>query len=125
MTNGGVADLNGAFEFDEFEFRHHVGKVDGEIRGIHLAGKDFFEAFVGAVQAVDRQLIARDICGSEKGKTLNVVPMRVADKEMNMKRLLLKLAKHSHARFAHAGAAVEEQNRVSAANFNARRIPAE
>ena len=62
--------------------RAQVAHLDREIRVLHLTGHRLFETALEADRRVDVQLGAGQERGDEEGKALDVIPVGVADEEV-------------------------------------------
>ena len=82
----------------------------GKIFAVELAAKNRFEIFAEALGAVDVQLEAGRVGGSEKRETLDVVPVGVGDEKVQPSRGGLG---DLEAEFADAGAGVEDETVVA------------
>ena len=60
----------------------HLGQVDREARMVHLAGERLLERARDVVAAVEVDDVARDERGIEEREALDVVPVHVAEEEM-------------------------------------------
>src|SRR5581483_8306100 len=93
-------------------------------RVLHLPGHRLFQTLLESERRVDVQLGARDERGHEEWKALDVVPVRVADEEMQTQRLGKRL-QQMEAELAGTGAAVEHDDRsVRRAKLDARGVAA-
>src|SRR5205807_1870108 len=74
------------FKLGVMDAAPEVLQLHRKVRILHLAGKRVFETALKCGRAVDVQLISWEKGRSEKRKSLNVVPMRVADQQMDSLR---------------------------------------
>ncbi len=103
----------------EVDARAQVAHLDREVRVLHLPGHGLLEAALKADRRVDVQLGARQERGDEEGKALDMVPVGVADEQVQANRLRHRL-RQVQAELAGAGAAVEDDHRsVGGADLDA------
>jgi hypothetical protein len=92
--------------------------LDREVRVLHLTRKRIFETPLERNRAVNVQLASGQKCGREKRKSLNMIPMRVADQQMNSMRT--QALEHVETKQAYSGTAVENDScAIVGADFDA------
>ena len=95
----------------EVDPRAQVAHLHREVRVLHLPGHRFLEAALEAERRVDVQLRARQEGGDEEGEALDVVPVGVADEEVQAHGPRHRLGE-MQPELARAGAAVEDDDRA-------------
>jgi len=101
-----------------------LAELHGKVRVLHLPRHRLLEAPLEAEGRVDVQLGAGQKGGDEERKALDVVPVRVADEEVESHRLRHR-PHEVQAEPARAGAAVEDDDGpVGGAHLGARRVAA-
>src|SRR5436309_7306354 len=101
-----------------------LAELDGEVRVLHLPGHRLLEAPLEAARRVDVQLGPGQERGDEEREALDVVPMGVADEEVESHRLGHR-PNEVEPEPADAGAAVEDDDGpVGGAYLGARRVAA-
>jgi hypothetical protein len=112
-------------ELGEVDARAQVAELDGKVRVLHLPRHRLLEALLEAERRVDVQLRARDEGGNEERKALDVVPVRVADEEVQTERLGHRL-QEVQPELARARPAVQHDDRpVWRPELHARGVAAE
>ena len=96
-------------ELREVDARAQVAHLDREVRVLHLAGHRLLEPALETDRRVDVQLGARQERGDEERKALDVIPVGVADEEVEPKGLGHRLDQ-MQAELAGAGAAIEDDH---------------
>jgi hypothetical protein len=96
-------------ELGEVDARAQVPQLHGEVRVLHLPGHRLLEALLEPERRVHVQLGAGNERGHEERKALDVVPVGVADEEVQPQRLGHRLHQ-VQAQLAGAGAAVEDDD---------------
>src|SRR5262249_43066041 len=112
-------------ELGEVDAGAQIAQLHGKVRVLHLPRHRLFEALLKAERRVDVQLDAWNERGDEEGKALDVVPVRVADEQVQVDRRLQRL-REMQAQLAGAGAAIEhDDGAVRRADLRAGRVAAE
>ena len=96
-------------ELVEVDARAQVAQLHREVRVLHLARHRLLEPALEAHRRVDVQLGSGQERRDEEGEALDVIPVRVADEEVEAHRLRDRL-RQVHAELAGAGAAVEDDH---------------
>src|SRR6266481_4335815 len=110
------SDLNGAEvkgAFDKVMVANRgaeLAKCHREIRVLHLPGEGILQALPQTLRRVDVPFVPLDEERREKGKTLDVVPVRVSEQEMTAHGALARRYEAS-AQIMSTGAAVEDNQR--------------
>ena len=82
-----IADAEEAlFELGVMKAAGQFLELDREIRILHLAGKRIFETSLESRRTVDIQLGSGQESRGEERETLNVIPVRMPDQQMNAMR---------------------------------------
>jgi hypothetical protein len=100
----------------ERHLRAHVGEMNGKARMVHLTRERFFERARDVVAAIQVNRISGDERRIEERKALNVIPMHVAEEDVRGERHLLEKLLAQQPK---AGAAVENQEQLAGAHFDA------
>src|SRR6516164_929549 len=96
-------------------------KLHREIGVLHLPGKRILKTTLECRRSVDVQLCSGKECGSEKGETLNVVPVRMANQEMNP--MGTRPAQHIETKDTNSCAAIEDEIcTIIGTNFDTRSV---
>ena len=125
-NNGIAADSERGFlQFVKMDIRAHAVEADGEILIFHLPAQRVFKAFEDFFRAVQIEgvrsirdaallLIFRADKGRhEKWKALNMIPMRMAEKNMPFAPAAPESVFHQfHAQLTNAGARIEDNQRA-------------
>ena len=100
-------------------------QVDGEIGELHLAGQDVMQRTAAAFGAIDCDGVPFDKGRSEERKTLNVIPVRMAEENVRVDGFLA-LRHQLGGQPARTGAAVENKKiAVGSRQLDARGVAAE
>src|SRR2546422_6007524 len=99
-------------------------QADGKIRTLHLRGENSGQAFSGALEAEDADVVGRIVSGLEEGEPLHVVPVRMGNDQCQVERLAPELRAKRFAERADAGAGVENDEFAVPAKLDARGIAA-
>ena len=106
------------------EVRRHLVEADGKEGGLHLleerAAQSMNGAFVTKNANVDLRMIRRD----EEGKSLDVVPVGVADENQDVQSRGRYLLHERLPQPANAGAGVHDDDLIADANLDARCVSA-
>ena len=70
------------FQFRVMKAAGEILELDGKIRILHLTRQRFFQTALKCSRTVDVQFRSGKECRSEEWKSLDVIPVRVADQEM-------------------------------------------
>jgi len=76
------------FELGVVNVACKVLKLYGEIRVLHLSGKRIFEASLKRDRTIDIQFRAGKECRCKEWESLDMIPVRVADQEVDSMRTL-------------------------------------
>ena len=87
MRDGESIDCDRSLHFYNFDARVHVADGNGKIIGIHLHPHDLTERFVSPRRPVDNDPVLLAVRREKKWEPLNMIPMRVADENMDSDRL--------------------------------------
>src|SRR5215469_3640482 len=103
----------------------HLIETHGKEGALHLlkerAAQSMHRAFVTHDPDINLWVVGRN----EKGKTLDVVPMRMGDQHRDFERLVFEFLHQGLAKRANAGTRVEDENLIADAHLNARGIATE
>ena len=91
------------------DLRSQLGQLDREIRVFHLPGKHFGQRTVRALRPAHRQAVSRNEQRREEGKSLDVIPVSMAEQNGCLDRLG-SVAQQVAAQGARAGAAIENES---------------
>jgi hypothetical protein len=77
--------VNPAVKLAEVDFSPHLVQADGEMLICHLSGHKLGEGGVGFALTIKTEMVALDKGRRKEGKTLDVVPVGVGDKNIAAK----------------------------------------
>src|SRR5262245_13944630 len=103
------------------DFGPERSEPDGEVIRLHLAGQELKKTVVTLPGAVDQETISRHIGRAEEGKTLDVIPMRVAEQQVTGNGRF-STRQQVGAQFADTRAGVANEQVIIAADFHAGRV---
>ena len=104
------------------ERRPHVAERHREVVGIHLPAQQLLQWSALAGRAVDVNRRGRLIGRHEERKALDVVPVRVADEEMDGQRAALELLEQRLPELPDPRAGVEDEDVATAPQLHARGV---
>ena len=111
------------FEFCVMYPAGEVLKFDGEVRILHLSRQRIFQASLKRARTINIEFAAGKKGRSEKWEALDVIPVRVANQEMNA--MGSGPAKHVQSKHTNTRPTIEHERRaVLGTHFNTRRIAA-
>jgi hypothetical protein len=105
------------------DFCPERSKSDGEIVRLHLPGQELVKAIVTLTSAVNQETISRPIRRIEEGKPLDVVPVRVTEKEVP-DHGTCSARNQIGAQFAESRASITKEQVAAAPDFDAGRVAA-
>jgi hypothetical protein len=111
-------------EFLDFDVAGQFVERHGKVGAFHLAGERGDESLARAFAAKNPQLAARIVNRPEKRQSLNVIPMCVCEEQRKIQRLAFELLEQRLPQRAQAGSRVEDDDVVTAADFDARGVAA-
>ena len=104
----GVPDSEESFaEFGVTDTARQIIQTYGEIGVLHLPGHCIFDASVESERSIDVDFSAWKEHGSEKRETLDVIPVRMADQDVDLRERCRRVQKRG-SQCADAGTAVED-----------------
>ena len=95
------------FQFLDLQVCREFLESDGKERVLHLAGKHAAEAAASALITENAHAVLRLIEGLEKRQALDMVPVRVRQKQRDVQRLLAELLRQLFAQETQACAGVQ------------------
>jgi len=111
-------------QFLDLDVAGQLGKGDGKVGAFHLAGERGDEAAARAFAAEHAEAAARIINGRKKWQALDVVPMRVRNKQGEIERFAFEFRCEGQAEFAQARAAIQDDDVIAVADFDASGVAA-
>src|SRR5947199_6050956 len=109
------------FQFRVMKAAGEILELDGKIRILHLARQRFFETVLKCSRTVDVQFRSGKECRNEEWKSLDVIPVRVADQEMNPVRT--RSGQHIQTKQTYTCSAIEHKRGAALrTHFHARSI---
>ena len=112
------------FDFFDFEIAGEVGKMNGKVGALHLAGQGADQSLAGAFAAEDFQAAAGIVDGAEKREALNMIPVGMGDQQSEIERLAFKFLEQGLAEQAQTGAGIENDDLVTVTDFHAGSVAA-
>ena len=94
-------------------------EVDGKVGRGHLLGHDLLEAASAAGRVEDEVAVWTVVEGAEERHALDVVPVEMRNENVRGKGTRTEFVAQFAAQHAEAGAAIEDVNLISDANFDA------
>ena len=124
MCDRKAVDPDRSLHFDDFDIRIHVADGDGKIIGIHLHPHDLVERLVPSRRPINDNFVLPSVCRKEKWKSLNVIPMRVADENMYRDRRGRKFFLELDSEIMNSGPCIKDEDVALRPDFDARCISA-
>src|SRR5262245_5483383 len=105
------------------DFGPERSEPDREVIRLHLAGQKLKKAAVTLLGAVDQETISGHIGWAKKGKTLDVVPVRVAEQQVTGNGRF-PTRQQVGAQLADSRAGIANEQVITASDFHAGRVAA-
>src|SRR3990172_8448328 len=122
MGNQNWSNVQRSAQLYELEVGLEVSEFDGKIAGVHLSRKDFFKALIGSPKAVNGEMVAGDVGRRKEREALDVIPMRMAHKNMDIDRAPFEFPGECKSHFACTSATVQHQYGGANAQLYAGRV---
>ena len=106
-------------QFFNLDVAGQLGERHGKIGAFHLAGERGDEAGARAFATENPQPAAGFVKGRKKRQALDVIPMRVRNKQGEIERPALEFIEERSAKLAQAGAGIKDDDVRAAANLDA------
>jgi hypothetical protein len=108
-----------ALQLSHWSQASHLFQSDREMQRAHLINESALDTRAMTMRTQNANVIPRRIAGSKKWQPLDVIPVRVREKQSRFHRLRSRLAQQVLAEKAKAAPGVENQNLIAGPHFHA------